>query len=312
MNFENDFIILELSRRLEKARFLGSDKSASLNFRCPLCGDSKYNKNKRRGYIYQKDGGVWFSCFNCSTNLSLRNFLKETNDDLFRRYTLERIKGYKKEKENKREDVTFSIDGLIPLKTLPKNHPAFEYMLSRKIPVQKWQFVYYCEKLKEKLECPFNDGVIFSSSPSLFVVRNIDKNSKFRYYVKKSSDNVVFGEDFINSKMPVKVCEGLIDSLFLNNCVPALNSNLVSVGKRYKEPVLIWDNEPRNKEICLKIHNALKQGFECVIYPKEVESFKDINEMVLAGVDVENLVLKNKYKGVLGLLKFNLWKRVDF
>lgn len=297
---------------MEKARFLGSGQNASLNFRCPLCGDSKYNKNKRRGYVYQKDGGVWFSCFNCSTNLSLRNFLKETYDDLFRRFTLDRIKGKERSKENKRDDVTFSIDGLLPLKTLPKNHPVFEYVLSRKIPVQKWQFIYYCEKLKEKLECPFNDGVVFSSSPNLFVVRNIDKNSKFRYHIKKTRDDVVFADDFINTEMPVKVCEGLIDSLFLSNCVPALNSNLLSVGKRYKQPILIWDNEPRNKEICLKIYNALKLGFECVVYPKEIEGFKDINEMVLAGVDVENLVLKNKYKGIVGLMKFNLWKRVDF
>lgn len=311
MNFDNDFIIQDLSRRLEKARFTGGEKSRALNFRCPLCGDSEKSENKRRGYIYQKDGGVWFCCHNCGVNLSFRNFLKETFPDLFQQYTLEKIK----EKETmrghvEREDVSLSIDGLTPLKTLPKDHPAVLYVENRKIPHQKWQFIYYGDKLDELLLCPFPNGIVFTTSNKLFVARNIEAKSKYRYYIKKTDENVLFGEQYISKESDVKITEGLIDSLFLNNCVPALNSNLLSVARQFNSPILVWDNEPRNFEICSKMWRAIKEGFRVVIYPPELADYKDINELVLAGFDVEKIINKNNFKGIIAFLKFNLWKRV--
>lgn len=311
-SFENNPIIEELKRRLEKCKVVGGGKNTALNFRCPLCGDSERHKNKRRGYIYQKDGGVWFCCFNCSTNMSLRNFLKETEPDLFQLWNLQRIK--EKQRENgieQREDVSYSIKGLIPLKTLPHTHPAFQYVLKRKIPTHKYQFIFYSKELDKILQCPFNEGIVFTDSSKLFVARNIDPQSKYRYITKKVEDGAIFGEHYLNPECDVKIVEGLIDSLFLHNCVPALNSNLESLAKKYPRIILIWDNEPRNAEICAKMEKALKNGHKIVVWPESVKEYKDVNEMVLAGVDVEEIVLKNNFKGIMGLLKLNLWKRVQ-
>ena len=34
------------------------------NFRCPVCGDSKKDKLKARGYLVHKDGTHFFKCHN--------------------------------------------------------------------------------------------------------------------------------------------------------------------------------------------------------------------------------------------------------
>ena len=314
MNLENDPIISELARRVEKPKFAGPTNNRHLNFRCPLCGDSEKNANKRRGYIYQKDGGVWFTCFNCSTNLSLKNFLKETNPDLFNRLLVEELKLKKLRKGEKttREDVVESIEGLIPLKTLPNDHPAFQYVLSRKIPKEKYQFIYYGDHLKEKLQCAFDEGIVFTTSNDLFVARNIDKTSNYRYHIKKVKDEAVFGLEYINFKTPIYITEGIIDSFFLPNCIPALGPNLQGVGEILgKDKVtLVWDNEPRNREICHKIHRAIRGGFRVVIFPPSVNNLKDLNEMILKGYDVASIVKQNNFIGPTALLKYNLWKRI--
>lgn len=310
MSIEQNTVVQELARRLEKSKFVGHEKSRVLNFRCPICGDSERSKNKKRGYIYEKDGKIWFSCFNCSTNLSLRNFLKETNPDILQMWELGNLK--EKQKNNpstKREDVFFSIEGLIPIKTLPENHIALKYIKERQIPVQKYQFIFYSDQLNKKLQCSFNKGIVFTDNKALFVARNIDKTSKTRYFIKKGSDEVFFGEKYLNISQNVKIVEGLIDSLFLQNSIPTLNSNLQTLTKKYPNSILIWDNEPRNPEICAKMERALKCGESVVIWPDCVKEYKDINEMAIAGYEPEEIVSKNNFKGILGLLKFNFWKR---
>ena len=53
---------------------LKSRNNSEITFRCPICGDSKKNKLKKRGYFYRKTGT--FYCFNCGTNLTGYDFLK--------------------------------------------------------------------------------------------------------------------------------------------------------------------------------------------------------------------------------------------
>ena len=49
-----------------------------------------------------------------------------------------------------------------------------------------------------------------------------------------------------------------------------------------KDLVYVYDNEPRNKEICARIEKAIKQGKKVVIFPSRIIE-KDLNDMVLAG-----------------------------
>ena len=73
-------------------------------------------------------------------------------------------------------------------------------------------------------------------------------------------------------------------------------------------PILCFDNEPRNKDIVKQIGRAIELNNAVVIYPESVEG-KDINDMVLSGYDVAQLVESNICAGATAKLKYVHWKK---
>ena len=73
--------------------------------------------------------------------------------------------------------------------------------------------------------------------------------------------------------------------------------------------VYVYDNEPRNREILARIDKTIQQGNKVVIWPSDVKQ-KDINDMVLSGLDVQSVVESNTYSGLEAKLKFTNWKKV--
>ena len=71
----------------------------------------------------------------------------------------------------------------------------------------------------------------------------------------------------------------------------------------------IYDNEPRSREITNRISKAIDSGESVVIWPGSVD-VKDINDMVLAGLDVQSVIESNTYSGLEAKLKFTTWKKV--
>ena len=80
-------------------------------------------------------------------------------------------------------------------------------------------------------------------------------------------------------------------------------------GYGISTPVYVYDNEPRNAEICRRIQTAIATKQTVVIWPSDIEE-KDINDMFLGGHDVQNLVESNMYDGLEATLQFNTWKRI--
>jgi hypothetical protein len=82
------------------------------------------------------------------------------------------------------------------------------------------------------------------------------------------------------------------------------------VGKwGVSDPVWVYDNEPRSREIVRRISDTISRGEKVVIWPSNIQE-KDINDMVLAGHDVQSIVESNIYNGLEANLKFNIWKRI--
>ena len=77
----------------------------------------------------------------------------------------------------------------------------------------------------------------------------------------------------------------------------------------WSDHIWVLDNEPRNREIVNRISKVIDRGDQVVIWPKNIQQ-KDINDMVLAGHDVQKLVDSNVYQGLTATLKFNDWKKV--
>ena len=74
-------------------------------------------------------------------------------------------------------------------------------------------------------------------------------------------------------------------------------------------PVWVYDNEPRSKEITSRISSAIAKGDSVVIWPTGIKE-KDINDMILAGHDVQSIVESNTYSGLEANLQFTTWKRI--
>ena len=93
------------------------------NFRCPICGDSQKKKHKARGYVYRKDNDLFFKCHNCSSGMSMSNFIKEINPTLHQQYVMERYtSGASKYANTAKPEFKFEApkfsDSLIPLQKL--------------------------------------------------------------------------------------------------------------------------------------------------------------------------------------------------
>jgi beta-galactosidase GanA len=73
--------------------------------------------------------------------------------------------------------------------------------------------------------------------------------------------------------------------------------------------IYVFDNEPRNREIVNRISKTINRGDKVVIWPTSIQQ-KDINDMVLAGLNVMDVLKSNIHSGLEAKIKFNNWKKV--
>jgi len=148
-------------------------KESQAQCSCPICGDSKKDAKKARGYFYQKHGRFFYKCFNCGYWSNIYKFLSQVSPDLCKEYGLESFKGninnnrlVKKNKINRRNDGEEIVKGLfgknpssikkirdgykilgdlVKLKDLPSDHNAVKFANMRLIPKEYWDLLYYTE-----------------------------------------------------------------------------------------------------------------------------------------------------------------------
>jgi hypothetical protein len=140
---------------------------------------------------------------------------------------------------------------------------------------------------------------------------------KLRYVTIKTNDSpnkLIYGLDRVDFSKPVKIVEGPIDSLFLSNCLASGDSSLSVTAKNIsaEEKILIFDNEPRNKEIVKLMKDAINLGHNVVIWPDNIVG-KDINEMVMNGIsldEIEAIISNNTFKNIEAQARFVFWKKV--
>ena len=110
-------------------------------------------------------------------------------------------------------------------------------------------------------------------------------------------------------KKPIYIVEGPFDSTFLENSVAMCGSDVDIRTLGWSDYIWVFDNEPRNRENINRISKTIDRGDKVIIWPNHIVE-KDINDMVLSGHDVENLVESNTYKGLEAKLKLKSWKKV--
>jgi transcription elongation factor Elf1 len=296
------------------------------NFRCPICGDSKKQRNKARGYLYGIKTNTNFKCHNCGASMSFSNFLKEVDPFLQKQYAMEKFKEGFAGGRNfvvEEPELKFETPKFKPKLDLPKaseNHIAKQYLEKRKLDSTKF---YYTDKFKEwsnSHKHTFDDltydepriiiPLFYKNTLIGFQGRSLGP-SKVKYITVMINDEApkIYGLDNIRGDAPVFVTEGPFDSTFIRNSIAMCGAD-GDVGKwGVSTPVWVYDNEPRSKEITSRISSTIAEGGSVVIWPTSIKE-KDINDMFLAGHDVQSIVESNIYKGLEANLKFTTWKRI--
>ena len=311
-----------VSSRLQKFKRVKADL---YNFRCPICGDSQKNKSKTRGYLYAIKANVNYKCHNCGASMSLNNFIKQIDPVIAKQYAFEKFKDGHTGRNFVTEEPTFNFEAPKFKKKLdlPKASTvpiAKLYLEKRKLNPTKF---YYADKfkawtnsLKETFENVDYDEpriiipLYYKDDLVGFQGRSLGPN-KVKYITVMINDNApkIYGLDEIKKESPVYITEGPFDSSFIKNSIAMCGADADVYKWGVSDPVWIYDNEPRNNEIVKRISNTISKGDKVVIWPSNINE-KDINDMVLSGHNVQELVESNIYNGLEANLKFNIWKRI--
>jgi hypothetical protein len=317
------------------------------NFRCPICGDSQKNKSKARGFVYKKSNDYFFICHNCGASHTFYNFLKFVDPSLLKEYTYERFTNgetgnhnypkptfeeFKSQPTFNQKTTQKKID-LDTIESLPESHYAKAYVKARKIPEKYFSELYFApdfkmlvqslgvenENLKEedpRLIIPFYDennelftiqGRALSESKIRYITITLVENERVQGRMK------FYGLNKLDRSKKVYVVEGPIDSMFLPNAIATADADLTRAAKlELTDFVLVYDNEPRNKDIVKQIGKAIASGYNVTLLPENIKQ-KDINDMILSGIspgEIVDLIDKFTFSNLRANLEFSKWKKI--
>ena len=323
-----------LSPRLQQFSW----KTSSLAIcRCPLCGDSKKKKSRKRFYFYLKDGEYHVKCHNCSHAGMFSTFLKHYDAEMYREYRMEK---FQNSFAPKREEVivvpsvspkerlenAIKID-LPRICDLPENHPAVIYLTSRKVPSTMYDEIYYSEDFSTfaktinstreyfddpKIVIPFKDkdGRTYG-----VICRTLNPYSSLRYIILKregDTQEIQYGIHKIDPNQRVYILEGPIDSMMIPNSIATSGLKVIpktSLPTSVENCVFVYDNEPRNKDVVSRMSGAVDNGYNICVWPEYITE-KDVNDMVLAGRDPKAIIDANIYSGLSAKMKIKEWRKV--
>lgn len=315
-------------------------KTSLYNCSCPICGDSEKKKSKARGFFYQKGQSMYYKCHNCAAGMGVGNFLKSLFPSYYQEFLLEK---YKSGVSNSKTESPIASIVKVRFSTLTSKHAqkiseleddhyAKRYILNRKIPNKYLSKLFYTNDFAELVDDVFpgkyqnlkpNDARIvipfFNEDDGVLGLqgRSLSAEGGLRYITIRASSttDLIYGLDRLDYDKTVYVVEGPIDSLFLPNCIAAANSDLSSVVTKLKknvDAVLVFDNEPRNKEIVSLMSDAISNNKKICIWPNRIME-KDINEMVLSGQtpdDILKTIESRTFSGLNAQLELAQWRKV--
>lgn len=334
-------LIHSISHRLDKFRTVNANQS--YRFRCNICGDSKKSASKSRGFfIYSKQHQKYFfKCHNCGISLALTLYAKEYFPEEYNQFKVKSFiekepkQDYSLSKNTKEllENISSAIESEW-LFSVNHSDKCVSYIKSRQIPSHQWYRLKYTNNLSklvhsldvhkkyENHSLPEDERLIILIKDESGNIKGLqgrslpDNPTKFRYATYMfSDDNKIFGLEQIDWNKDVIVTEGAIDSLFLNNSI-ALNGGSSSVLSSFKNKgklIIALDNEPRHKDTVKRFEKEIESGFRVVDWSAIKSTEKDINDMVLSGLnpdDINNYILKHNAAGARAKLNLVKWKKI--
>ena len=245
---------------------------------------------------------------------------------------------FNKNKSSKRNKLDRSSESIVKelksISELHHEHPARKIVEERRLPRSSHGDLFLCPEFYKftnklipnkfpsldgdhpRLLIPFRDeeGEIFAYQGRAF------GNEQPKYITIKLQDrDKIFGLDRVVKKEPIYVVEGPLDSLFLDNCIAvggadfdrplSIDGSLITNG----ELTVVFDNEPRNKEICKLIEKSINSGKKVCLWPESMEH-KDINDMILGGYtkeEIQEIIKQNTFQTASAKMQFATWRKIN-
>lgn len=293
----NQFLLDKLLPILPKY----SRQGTMLSMRCPICGDSKKDKHKRRGVLYTTPK-VSYYCFNCDVHLSGFNLLKalagETFHDIMSEFNRQQLTSHVA--QHTHVDVTQpeKIKGKIPELT-PLTAEELTYIKSRRITELPHYESLHLMNAKVKDEKSVEHDFVFipwlnHNKISSFQLNNFKHVPKFpKYIFQKHADKCVYGLDRIDQSFKYVICfEGVFDSIFVKNGVAIGGTNLMptqeaEIRQRYPkhEIVLAFDADAAGLTAIAKYIEDDASTYKYFIW-FDSDKVKDINNVIINDGDV--------------------------
>ena len=303
------------------------------NFRCPYCGDSQKSRTKARGFVYRKKNDLFYKCHNCGVGTTLGKLIEHLDSKSYKDYIMERyksgVKTVNKEPEFKFNEPVFRskdvCSTLNSLEELEDEHPARKIIDRRNLPISSYKDLFLCPefyKFTNKLipnKFPSLDG----DHPRLLIPFRDEEGEVFAYQgrafgneqpkyltIKLQERDKIFGLDKIDKREEVLVVEGPLDSLFLDNCIAVAGADVPNLDCDF---TVVFDNEPRNKELLKQVEKAINRGHKICLWPEQMK-YKDINDMILGGhtkEEIQDLIKHNTYQGTTATLWFTKWRKIN-
>lgn len=326
-------------------RFRNFKKSSNnlWNCSCPLCGDSKKNKLKARGYFYQYKGELWYKCWNCNEAMLFGIFLWKIDKELHKEYSLEKfVKTRNRPKKEEPEQVLnvgvtpkFSNNGVLDklksIYSLLDDHPAKKYVSNRLIPEKFWTKLFLVNKFmawtNTMVPEKFGESALNYDAPRL-VIPFYDKNNKIFAYTGRAFDPKdkkkyilikldrdipnIYGLERIDFNKRVYMFEGPLDSMFIDNAIAMAGTGSNSIENIFDDYVIILDNDKRNKHIGKRLKKLINNGNKVCLWNKTVPEGEDVNDLILSGWTPEKIkqtIDDSTFSGLEAQLEFDEWKK---
>lgn len=247
-------------------------------------------------------------------------------------------------------DLGLTIDGryypdhrnFIPVRELRSDHPAIQYLQTRKVPQNRFAELYYTDNFLayahqlhisgvadldlfglEQTPPKQDSRIVFLSKNQIGEVTTLSSRSilakstdmAIRYITLKVKSSVpccFYGLDRVKVDSLVWVVEGPFDSLFLENAVALCGISKLCDGNirnYFKNFVIVLDNEPANSWVLTEYRRRIANGDPIVIWPQHQRE-KDVNELAQAGwqpQQIQQLLRENTYVGGAAATKFQEW-----
>ena len=110
----------------------------------------------------------------------------------------------------------------------------------------------------------------------------------------------------------IKIVEGPIDSLFLDNCLAMGGADMFFDRVSPEQVTYIFDNEPRNKEIIKRMYDVIEKDYNLVVWPDDMRH-KDINDMIVGNIaisEINDIISTNTCSKLEALTRLNNWKKI--